>query len=220
MHRDEKGWIEAYQKKGALWIHSGAPSAPHVELTSGLHSDGFFNSRLVTGDEELLEEAAFDLVSLFVERYSKLNFNGVVGPQTGATKLAEVLALTMQGLTGENFFSASPAKCMIDGQKSMEFSQKELFNILGSRVLLCEDVCTTGGSVELAAQAVARASGFTTPYVLVLVNRSGSKYINGRHVVALIDRAMTNWESANCPLCKGGSKALRAKDNWAELMAG
>ena len=58
MTRDTDGWIGQYKQKGALWIHDGNMRRPHALLTSGKHSSGFFNSRLVIPDEVLLRDAA------------------------------------------------------------------------------------------------------------------------------------------------------------------
>ena len=59
------------------------------------------------------------------------------------------------------------------------------------------------------------------PFVAVLVNRSGLTEVGGKKIVALIDRPMPMWTPDECPLCKAGSEAIRAKgsENWARLKA-
>ena len=213
-------WILEYQRKGALWIHDDNPKRPHALLTSGKHSNGFFNSRLVIPDENLLHAAASDLLKLFEEQGGdSTKIQGVVGPQTGATRLAQLLSNEVNQTTGNYCFSASPAKAGEGAEKSMVFSDEERKIIHSEYVLLCEDVLTTGGSVDLAVEAVERAGGVAMPYVLVLVNRSGLTEVGGRQIIALIDRAMPMWEPDDCPLCKNGSEAVRPKENWAKLNA-
>jgi orotate phosphoribosyltransferase len=222
MIRTADEWIQAYQEKNALWIHDGIPKRPHVLLTSGKHSNGFFNSRLVICDEGLLDDAASDLLDLFAACNTNIfSVNGVVGPQTGATKLAETLRYLIFLDYRHTCFSASPAKNEVDGVKSMVFSGEEISSINGQTILLCEDVITTGGSVELAASAVTNAGGSVLPFILVLVNRSGLSDVDGKKIVALVDRPMPLWEPNECPLCKEGSEALRPKDpeNWVRLNA-
>jgi orotate phosphoribosyltransferase len=215
--RNQDYWIDQYKRKSALWIHDGNPKRPHALLTSGKHSNGFFNSRLVIPDEALLREAASDLLELFARNGGDVyRVQGVVGPQTGATKLAELVS---QQLPNDCFF-ASPAKSeMEDGGKFMLFSNEELAILPGKEILLCEDVLTTGGSVSLTAAAIFFATGFTLPFVLALVNRSGLEEVNGWKIVALIDQAMPMWVADECPLCKEGSEPVRPKDNWARLNA-
>ena len=93
----------------------------------------------------------------------------------------------------------------------------------GERILLCEDVITTGESVNLTAQAVVRAYGVIIPsHILVLVNRSGLAEVGGKKIIALIKRYMLTWIPAECPLCKQGSKAIRPKgkkEEWERLNA-
>ncbi len=223
MTRNQPEWIEEYKRKGALWIHDGNPKRPHALLTSGKHSNGFFNSRLVIPDEDLLDEAAADLVEkLGFQDGNQVGVDSIVGPQTGATKLAEFIYGHMADCGESPRFWASPAKSEKDGQKSMVFNSAELC-LLAQRkpVLLCEDVLSTGGSIELTAAAVKDAGGIVLPYVLVLVNRSGLTEIGGKKIVALIDHLMPMWEPDECPLCKQGSEAIRPKgtENWDRLNA-
>ena len=199
-------WIEEYQKKDALWIHDGNPKRPHAQLTSGKHSNGFFNSRLVIPDEVLLRDAASDLLKMFVLHGGEIDrVAGVIGPQTGATKLAEFVSDQIMAYTKNDCFWASPAKHEEDGKKSMVFSDEELSFLPGQRVLLCEDVLTTGGSVDLTATAITKAGGSAMHFLLVLVNRSSSKEVNGKKIIALIDKDMPMWMPEECPLCKQGS---------------
>jgi orotate phosphoribosyltransferase len=224
MTRTEEQWINEYQKKDALWIHDGNPKRPHALLASGNHSNGFFNSRPVIADEKLLRDAADDLVVLFLRNHGDIAaIEGVVGPQTGATKLAELVSNSVKGYTGdctvESCFWASPAKHENEGKKSMVFSEEDLALLSGKTVLLVEDVLTTGGSVELASTAVTSTGGIVLPFILLLVNRSGLAEANGKKTLALIDREMPMWSPEDCPLCKEGSEAVRPKDNWVLLNA-
>ncbi len=218
----EAYWIGQYKVKGALWIHDGNPIRPHALLTSDNHSNGFFNSRLVIPDEVLLREAATDLLKIFAIYGGGINLIDVVaGPQTGATKLAELLSDQINGYTrGESFF-VSPEKSKPDVAKSMIFSDEERDLLLGQTVLLCEDVITTGGSIGLTEKAIIEAGGKVLPFVLALVNRSGLTEVNGKKIIALINRDMPVYEPHDCPICKQGSEAIPAKDpaNWVRLNA-
>ncbi len=221
MIRTSDEWVEKYKENGALWIHGGNPNQPHALLTSGMHSNGFFNSRLVTEDNRLLSEAVQDLLRLFREQGGDVSkVQGCIGPQTGATKLAKVGS---EWINDDKLrpwcFWASPAKHEKDGKKSMIFSDRDRAILSGQSVLPWEDVSTTGGSVDMMVKAVERIGGIVLPYVLVLVNRSGLQSVNGRRVVALIKHDMPIQSADKCILCKAGSEALRPKDNWDRLNA-
>lgn len=220
MLRTTEEWIKQYQKRDALWIHDGNLKRPHALLTSGKHSNGFFNSRLVIPHEELLRDAASDLLELFIRQEGDiLKVRVVVGPETGATKLSKLLSYKVMEYTREDCFWVSPAKNETDGKKSMILSEKDILMLPGKCILLCEDVITTGGSIDLTENAVISAGGMVLPYILTLVNRSGLKEINGKKIIALIDHPMPMWEPDECPLCKNGSSAVRPKENWAALNA-
>ncbi len=213
MSRKTDGWVKKYQEKDALWIHDGNVERPHALLTSGMHSNGFFNSRLVTSDEPLLREAASDLVEIY--RHAKGFTKGpglIVGPQTGATKLAEFISDEYERYRPCGW--VSPEKVGEGKNREMLFSPEEFSVLEGEDVLLCEDVITTGGSIDLTAKAVTKARATILPFVLALVNRSGLKELSGRKILALIDRPMQTWTEEECPLCKLKSKPFRPKDNW------
>jgi orotate phosphoribosyltransferase len=218
MIRNEEEWIGHYQLKDALWIHDGDVKRPHALLTSGKHSNGFFNSRLIIPDEVLLRDAVSDLLEQFTllgEDVSKIKC--VVGPQTGATKLAELISIQISKYTKYECSWASPSKGGSGGNKLMVFADKDLDILHSKSVLLCEDVITTGGSIDLATKAIVNAGGIVVPFVLVLVNRSGVTEVNGRKIVSLINRAMPIWTPEECPLCKIGSEPVRPKDKWSQL---
>ena len=222
MLRTADEWITGYKKKDALWIHDGNPKRPHALLASGMHSNGFFNSRLIIPHEILLHDAAHDLLELFIRQSGNIaQVHGVVGPQTGATKLAEFMSSKIRSLTNGHCFWASPAKeSRGEGdEKVMGFNEEELRLLPKKSILLCEDVLTTGGSVDLVAKAITSAHGTVLPFILVLVNRSGLTEASGNKIVALIDQPMPMWTPEECPLCKEGSEAIRPKDNWALLNA-
>ncbi len=218
MYRTEEAWIEAYEEKRALFIHpQDQYHAPHVLLSSGKHSSGFFNSRPIIADDELLKEAASDLVEkFFLAEGGHFRLRLVAGPQTGATKLAVLISRHLNCF-GYRTSSVSPAKALRDNKKAMVFSENDQYIVRGSQTLLCDDVCTTGDSAELVAQEILASGGTVLPYVLVLVNRSGEKVLHGRKVISLIDRHLPTWEANDCPLCKMGSEAFPAKDNWDKL---
>ncbi len=222
MTRNQQQWIEEYKKKDAYWIHDGNIKRPHALLTSGMHSNGFFNSRLVIPDEILLRDAASDLLELFAESGGKIiEVSGVVGPQTGATKLAVLISDQVMAYNRGECFWASPAKHEDAGIKSMVFNSEEAGLLPSEWILLCEDVLTTGGSVGLTANAVTSAGGIVLPFILVLVNRSGLKEAGDKKIVALIDQAMPTWTPEACPYCKEGSEAIRPKgrEEWMRLNA-
>lgn len=229
-------WINTYKEKGAWWTHDGNPKRPHALLRSGKHSNGFCNSELVIQDPVLLDDACIDLAALYREEaYEIIPFfpeftlctsrgvNRVVGPAHGAIELSHDLARHIsrkQHFPCLNSYTEKQKCGPFGTDTKMVFNRRSVMP--DERVLLTEDVLTTGGSVELAVDAVVRAGGIVLPWVVVLVNRSGLTEVNGRKIIALIDYHMQDWLPDECPLCEMGSEAIRPKEsveNWALLNA-
>ena len=215
-----QNWIEQYSQKGALWIHDGNPKRPHALLTSGKHSSGFFNSELVLEDSFLLDSACVELsMELRKQGLDLGEVDRVVGPAMGAITIAHEMAYHIAVHSKRSCLRAYTEKETDGDSKKMVFKRTSIHQ--GERILLVEDVLTTGGSVDLTAEAVTNAGGVVLPFVIILVNRSGLTEVNGKKIVALIDRPMPMWTPDECPLCKQGSEALRPKgtENWDRLNA-
>lgn len=230
MYRDEQGWIAVYEREDAYWAHSGNATDPHAELTSGNHSNGFFNSRKIIPNPKtmslsqcrhfvlLLKQAASDLVDQFLTIGGDLTcVNRVVGPQTGATRLAKYISLEIGKRRGNTCTWGSPKKDTLDGRDVMVFDDPDQCVLPSELVLMCEDVVTTGGSVKRAIDAVKHHGAEVLPYLLPIVNRSGQTCIEGLTVCGLITRDLPIWKPDDCPLCPLGSKAIRPKEHWSEL---
>jgi orotate phosphoribosyltransferase len=211
-HLNEAGWIDKLTIIGAFWLHDGNSKRPHALLTSGRHSDGFFNGSRIIENPALLYPTMYDLVEkigrLPVQRLSDL---WVIGSALGAGDLSYEIARQLKCRRG----FTEPVE--VDGIKTMELKRFELPSC--APVLLVEDVFTTGGTTEQTKLAVEKKGGVVLPVIGVLVNRSGKKELAGCQVVALIDREMPMWEPAVCPLCLRGSRAVRPKANWDLLTA-
>lgn len=212
--------MRQFESAGALWTYTPGSLGKHARLRSGKHSGAFCNSRFLIADEKLLQEAAFDLVSKLESETGSLDgFDGIVGPKTGGTKLAELMAQEITEQRGRPCFSVATEKIM-DGSTlvGMKLSEEDASKVNGRTLVVCDDVFTTGGSIRFATEAVISAGAKTLPFYLVMVNRSGQKEGNGNTIITLVNHTLEAWEAKKCPLCEEGSEPLEdPKDNWKEL---
>lgn len=214
-------WLKVYRNCNAIWIHDGNSKRPHALLTSGMHSDGFCNTNRVAENPSTYEKAVCDLLKVFALHGEHVqNVDRVVGPAMGAITLAYIMALNI------NYSRPQPScLCGYTEKENGAVSKRMVFTKIpietGERVLVVEDVTTTGESAHLTAIAVENAGGIALPFVLTLVNRSGLEEIHGRKIIALINHPMQTWTKEKCPLCKMGSEALPPKsaENWKHLNA-
>jgi orotate phosphoribosyltransferase len=77
----------------------------------------------------------------------------------------------------------------------------------GARVIVVEDVVTTGGSVKEVAQLVKDLGG-TVAAVASIVDRSGGKVDFGVPFKTLLSLEIQSFEPGECPICKEGKIPL------------
>lgn len=208
-----KNWKSVFQAQGAIWIHDGNPQRPHALLTSGLHSDGFVNCSLVTQNAPLLEEIVrgpAESGSLSGVLPAAGSIDWVIGSALGAVTLAYAIAAKLGARAG---FTEKDG----DAMKLARFEIKP-----GEKVLVVEDTISTGGSTLKTLDAIRAArvpEAHILPFIVCLVNRSGSPALAGRELRALLTLDIHNWNAAECPLCAKGSQVVRPKANWQALTA-
>lgn len=202
-------WKQIFQDHGAIWIHDGKPARPHALLTSGLHSDGFVNCTLVTQHATLLQRIVSAPDGL-APKLPKEKVDWVIGSAYGAVTLAYAVGLQLHARSG---FTEK------DGE-GMKLSRFEISPT--DKVLVVEDTISTGGSTLKTIEGIQKAgvpAGNILPYIICLVNRSGSDALAGRELRPLIKTDIHTWKAEECPLCKSGSQAVRPKSHWKDLTA-
>lgn len=161
----------------------------HFLLTSGLHSPHYVEKFNVLQHPEYTEK----LCQAMAEKYKDANIETVVGPMTGGILLAHEVgkALGTRAIFTER----------VDGHMAFRrgFSLHE-----GERVLIVEDIVTTGGSIQEVIDVV-KAEGGIPVAVCMLVDRSGGRAsFAGVPGSALLKMQVETYQPDNCPLCKQG----------------
>ena len=162
----------------------------HFLLTSGLHSPMYVEKFNVLQHPKYTEQLCQELAS----RYINDNVELVVGPMTGGILLAHEVgkALGTRAIFTER----------VDGK--MVF--KRGFHIeKGTRVLVVEDIVTTGGSVVEVINAIKEEGGEVVG-VGLLVDRSGGNVDFGIRTEALLHLDVQTYKAEECPLCKAGTE--------------
>ena len=78
----------------------------------------------------------------------------------------------------------------------------------GEKVLVVEDVVTTGGSTRETIE-VARAAGATVVGAASIIDRSGGQQALDVPYHALATVALPTYQPESCPLCAAGSQAVK-----------
>lgn len=208
----ETDFMEAFRKVGALWIHDGNMRRPHALLTSGKHSNGFFNGSRPIEWPNLARVSNRALVRrLFEECIEKHGVNRVVGQAVGSIISGFDIAFMLSSLTNPVKYAFTEKDT--DGGMTLKRFALET----GEYVLVVEDVVSTGGTTHKTIDEILSHGGVVVPIIATIVNRSGKKELNGRKIVSVIDREMPMWDPDACPFCKRGSEPIRPKGNWDAL---
>lgn len=167
---------------------AGVLQEGHFLLTSGRHSNKYLQCAKIFRNTKYSAELCADLAEQFKDDDIQL----VIGPAMGAVQMAYEVS---RHIGCENFFTERE-----DGVMTL----RRGFAIEpGQRVLVVEDVVTTGGSVREVIEIVKQAGGVVAG-VGVVVDRTGGKIDFGVPVKSVISMDVQSWEPDECPLCKEG----------------
>jgi orotate phosphoribosyltransferase len=73
----------------------------------------------------------------------------------------------------------------------------------GEKIVVAEDVMTTGGSVAEVIEAL-ESAGAEIAGVACLIDRGGSSRFEGRRVASLLEVDLPTFPADDCPLCRQG----------------
>jgi orotate phosphoribosyltransferase len=175
---------------------TGALKTGHYLLSSGKHSDQYIEKF------DLLRRprATSAVCSLIAQRYRDERIDVVAGPTTGGVILAFEVARQLDA-------AAAYAERAAGGAGGREFRRGTTFP-RGARVLVVDDILTTGGSVRETLDALAEHE-VEIAGVAVLVDRSGGEADLGAPYSALATLRIATWEAAACPLCERGEPLIK-----------
>ena len=168
-----------------LFIESGALKEGHFKLTSGLHSSKYVDKFKILSKPRL----ASPLLTEMAERWKNSSIELVVGPAVGGIILSYEIARQL-GCDGI-FLERKNGKMALSRGFSIEKSQ---------RILLVEDVVTTGGSVNEVCEVLKQLGGEIAG-ISLMVDRSGGKVDFGIKTDSLLQLDLELFEPESCPMC-------------------
>jgi orotate phosphoribosyltransferase len=179
-----------------LFRRSGALLEGHFRLTSGLHSPGYLQCALVLSQPE----SAAQLGSALADRVRGMRATVVLSPALGGVIIGHEVARAL----GVRALFAERQDGMLTLRRGFTLSERD-------RVLVVEDVMTTGGSTK-ETMDVARAVGAQVVGAASIVNRSGGPIKFDTFdvpVESLLEYSLPTYEPEKCPLCAQGLPVVK-----------
>ncbi len=189
---EEQEVLEVLEKVGAF-------RAGHFVLTSGRHSDSY-----------ILKDAMYaytketsQLCRAMAERFAKSGVEAVIGPAIGAAILSQWVGYHLSDLTGREVYAVFAEK---DGQGGFIIKRGYDQVIKGKKLLVVEDLTTTGGSIKKVVDA-AHDVGADVIGAIAICNRgdvTAAQVGNPPVFDALVNVELESWDASGCELCEKG----------------
>ena len=165
----------------------------HFCLTSGLHSDTYFQCAKLYQYPDIVEALACELA----QKLTGIDFETVVSPAIGAVIFGyEVARQTKK----RNLFVERKDGIM---QLRRGYSLKK-----GEKIIIVEDVITTARTIFETKEAL-KEFDCEVKAVACIVDRTQGKLDDEFKIYSLLKSSPVTYEPDNCPLCKQGIELVK-----------
>ena len=181
----------------------------HFLLSSGRHSPFYLQSAKVLENPKVAESLAKALAEII--KNTKVEVDCICSPALGGILAGYELARSL----GVRFIFTERVNGSMTLRRGFEVAQ-------GEKIIVCEDIITTGGSAMESAQVVEKLGAKVVGYAALanrgICNRFGGiqnaetkecKLAAHLPLFALEDFVFETFEAQDCPLCKQGSTAIK-----------
>ncbi|HKC14646.1 MAG TPA: phosphoribosyltransferase family protein [Patescibacteria group bacterium] len=170
----------------------------HFVYTSGRHGDAYVNKDAIYPHTQATRE----LCGMWAEDFRGKDVDVVVGPAMGGVILSHDTASELSRITGKHIPGVYAEKGKED---DFIFTRGYEDFVRGKKVLVVEDVLTTGGSAKRVIDAVRKLDGEVVG-LAVIANRGNVKPedVGVDNIDALINVQMDSWAEEECIKCEAG----------------
>jgi orotate phosphoribosyltransferase len=192
-----------------MFESAGAIRHGHFELSSGLHSASYVQCALVLRYPRLAEKLGQALAALF----SDATIHTVVSPALGGVIIGQEVARALPA-PKYGVETGVPA-IFVERNSGGNLCLRRGFTLEPEeKVLVVEDVWTTGGSTLDTIQVVEEAGGRVIA-VGALIDRSGGKIEFPVESQSLLGLTIPSYQPEDCPQCREGSTAVKPGSRFA-----
>lgn len=176
-----------------MLTRSGALLSGHFILTSGRHSGNYMQCALICAQPQFCEALANELAAKVRAALGEKPCDLVLAPALGGVVFGYEMARQL-GVPG--LFTERDKEGVMRLRRGFELKP-------GQRVLIAEDVVTTGGSV-LEVRKIVEECGAIAVGFACLFDRSVGAFQPGPPVFSVAPVTFPTYSPEECPLCKEG----------------
>lgn len=176
-----------------LMTELGALHRGHFLLSSGRHSDTYFQCARILQYPELARELGAAIASRFADE----TYDVVVSPALGGILIGHEVARAL----GRRFVFTERQDGLMQLRRGFALEKSD-------KVLVVEDVVTRGTSVREVCGAV-EATGAIVAGVGAIVDRTDEGADLPLPLQALARVKVETWDAAGCPLCRRGEPLVK-----------
>jgi len=180
----------------------------HFILSSGNHSNRYLQSAKVLEEPKRAEVLATELAKMIKE--AGVEVDTVCAPALGGV------------LAGYELARALGVRSIFVERKEGKMELRRGFEVSkGEKIIICEDIITTGGSAMEAAEVIESLGGVVVAFASLanrgFCSRAGSnkepksecKLPKDKPLFSLADFEFEMYSPDKCPMCKAGSQAIK-----------
>jgi len=169
----------------------------HIVYTSGRHGSDYVNKDAIY----LHPSIASKLATEMAKRHVGMGIEVVCGPERGGIILSQWVAYHLSKEEGREVLAVFAEK----GNGGYVLKRGYSNFIRGKRVLLAEDILTTGKSIGMVVELI-RGLGGDIVGIAAICNRGNVTQVDvgGVRIDPLIELSLPSWSAEECPLCKKG----------------
>lgn len=179
------------------FTESGALLEGHFQLSSGLHSSKYLQCALALKNPHNAEVFGAAIAQKLAHDLPSVVFNAVFSPAIGGLIIGFAVAQKLR----LPFFWTERENNLMTLRRGFSVSKNE-------KLLVVEDVITTGGSTREAITTVS-ALGATVSAAASIIDRSGGAAEVGVPRIALATLEIPTYSEENCPLCADGGTVIK-----------
>lgn len=165
----------------------------HFCLTSGLHSDTYFQCAKLYQYPDIVEALASELA----KKLENIEFDTIVAPAIGAV------------IFGYETAKQAKKRNLFVERKDGEMQLRRGYSLAkGEKVVIVEDVITTARTIFETKEAI-KEFGCEVVGVACIVDRTQGKLDDQFKIYSLLQSSPVTYEPDNCPLCKAGIELVK-----------